>query len=199
VNDYVDFGNNASLSMGTGDATVSLWAKFDNATAPQRETLVDCWSTTAGNPGYLLVRDNGTSKLHVWFCDGSATTPESDLSASGSLGSATWYNIVLVFSRSSVAQAYINGIKQSSSLNISGYPGNVQNSYSLRVGALDSSTWRFAGKMDEVRLYNAAMPISQIKEQYYASLNKLFAEGGISKEEYLSRINETGNSMAEAR
>jgi prepilin-type N-terminal cleavage/methylation domain-containing protein len=34
VDDFVNFGNNPSLSMGTGDMTVSLWAKFDNAIAP---------------------------------------------------------------------------------------------------------------------------------------------------------------------
>jgi hypothetical protein len=43
---------------------------------------------------------------------------------------------------------------------------------------------------DDVRIYNAVIPISQIKEQYYAGLNKLLANGAITKDEYLLRAKE---------
>jgi hypothetical protein len=46
------------------------------------------------------------------------------------------------------------------------------------------------GLMDEIRIFNAAMPTSQIKEQYYVGLNKLLANGGITQEEYQNRIGE---------
>jgi len=47
----------------------------------------------------------------------------------------------------------------------------------------------FNGLMDDIRMYDAAIPISQIKEQYYVGLNSLLSSGRIEKEEYLSRIN----------
>ena len=47
----------------------------------------------------------------------------------------------------------------------------------------------FTGSMDEARLYNEAIPTSQIKEQYFAGLNKLLANGSISEQEYIERIN----------
>jgi len=53
----------------------------------------------------------------------------------------------------------------------------------------------FTGLIDEVRLYNESVPTSQIKEQYYAGINKLFINGFISQEEYMSRV----NSIAEAK
>jgi prepilin-type N-terminal cleavage/methylation domain-containing protein len=189
VDDSVNFGTNSNLSMGLGDATVSLWVRFDNGLAtPASDTLVYCGggSSSAGSPGYWIVRYSGTSRLYVYFSDGSTGRISNYLSSVGSLISNTWYNVVVVFTRTSIAQAYINGVKQTSSFSILAQPGDVQNSVSYVIGA--TSSYRLVGKMDELRVYNAAMPTSQIKEQYYAGLNKLLANGGITKEEYSKRI-----------
>jgi prepilin-type N-terminal cleavage/methylation domain-containing protein len=192
-NNYVDFGSDSSLSMGTGDATVSLWVKFDNATAPHAEVLVECGALVgaSGYPGYRFFRYNGTSQLYGAFADGTTARLNDYLSASGTLVAGTWYNVVVAFTRASVAQAYINGVKQEGySLAISGQSGNIANYESFKIGSDSSSSTRLAGKMDEVRIYNAAMTTSQIKEQYYVGLNQLLVSGGITKEEYLSSVNE---------
>jgi len=188
---YVDFGTNSSLSMGTGDATVSLWVKFDNATAPIGETLAYCGAggTSVGYPGYWVFRNSGTSRLFVYFSDGTAIRIGGNLSATDTLVANTWYNVVVVFDRDGVAQTYINGIKQTETLTISTQQGSITNYASYKIGATSSAGSRLDGKMDEVRLYNAAMPISQIKEQYYAGLNSLLAGGGIDAKEYGERIN----------
>jgi len=188
--DYVDFGADSSLSMGTGDATVSLWVEFDNELAPGNETLISCGGDTLDHKGYWLKRYSGTSYLHVFFSSGTIRI-STTLSAPGSLVSNTWYNIVVVFDRDSVVQAYINGSKQVGySGNITSQAADIQNYKSLTIGSWSTATGsRLTGKMDEVRLYNAVMPTSQIKEQYYAGLNKMLNSGNISKEEYISRIN----------
>lgn len=46
----------------------------------------------------------------------------------------------------------------------------------------------WAGRLDDVRFFDAAMPASQIKEQYYAGLNDLLANDSILNEEYLERV-----------
>jgi prepilin-type N-terminal cleavage/methylation domain-containing protein len=190
IDDYIDFGNKSNLSMGTGDATISFWVNFNNAVAPQHEVLVKCGaiSSTPPDDGYQIWRWSGTSRLYGFFRQGSSGRLGGNLSPD-ILKSNTWYNITIVFTRSSVIQAYINGEKQTGySINISSQQGNIQNSLNLLVGSYDSSILHLAGKMDEIRIYNAAMPTSQIKEQYYAGLNKLLANGGITEEEYLSRL-----------
>jgi prepilin-type N-terminal cleavage/methylation domain-containing protein len=196
---YVDFGNNTNLSMGTGDATVSLWVNFDNATAPQGETLAYCGNTSSGlgYPGYWVLRSGGTSQLKVSFSDGTVSFVVAYLSSSGSLVANNWYNIVVVFTRASVAQAYINGVKQAGySLDISGQQGSITNYSNYRIGAVSSSVYRLAGKMDEVRVFNAAMSTSQIQEQYYAGLKSLLAKGEITQEGYDSRAAELVNNTA---
>jgi len=47
----------------------------------------------------------------------------------------------------------------------------------------------FEGLMDEIRVYNAALSISQIKQNYIAGLNSLLANNNISKQEYDQRLN----------
>lgn len=51
---------------------------------------------------------------------------------------------------------------------------------------------KFKGSVDDIRIYNAAVSASQIKEQYYAGLNNLLISGGITKEEYVSKMSEIG-------
>jgi prepilin-type N-terminal cleavage/methylation domain-containing protein len=188
--DYVDFGADSNLSMGTGDATVSLWVEFDNALAPGNETLISCGGDTLDHKGYWLRRYSGTSYLHAFFSSGTIRISIT-LSAPGSLVANTWYNIVVVFDRDNVAQAYINGSKQTGySGNITSQAADIQNYKSLTIGSWSTATGsRLAGKMDEVRLYNTAIPTSQIKEQYYVGLNNLLSNNVIEKEEYLNRIN----------
>jgi prepilin-type N-terminal cleavage/methylation domain-containing protein len=190
--DYVNFGTNSNLSMGLGDATVSLWTRFDNALAPQNEILFICgaYIDGVGQGGYWLRREMSTSSLRFGFSDGAITRIVSYLSGSGSAVGNTWYNIVVVFDRDGLAQAYINGIKQTGySLNISAQQGSITNSMNYRVGAPEATLFRLAGKMDEFRVYNAMISISQIKQQYYLGLNNLLFNKGISKKDYNERIN----------
>jgi hypothetical protein len=44
--------------------------------------------------------------------------------------------------------------------------------------------------MDEIRIYNATVPTSQIEKEYFTGLNNLLINGGIDKEEYLNRIDD---------
>ncbi|MFA5714711.1 MAG: LamG domain-containing protein, partial [Candidatus Paceibacterota bacterium] len=157
---YVSFGSNPSLSMGLGDQTISLWAKFDNPYAPTNETLAVCGATSGtatGDDGYWIMRYNGTSRLIVFFSDGDSARISPYLSATGKLVANTWYNIVVVFDRDTVVQAYINGVKQPESANISSLTGDLQNKAILRIGGEGLTTNRIVGKIDEIALYSAVV------------------------------------------
>jgi len=47
----------------------------------------------------------------------------------------------------------------------------------------------FDGFLDEFRIYNIALSLSQIKQNYIAGLNSMLVSGNISKDEYNERIN----------
>ena len=63
----------------------------------------------------------------------------------------------------------------------------------FKLGQYDLINYPYKGRMDEVRIYNNSIPISQIKEQYYVGLNQLLFNGGITKEEYIAKL---GNFLA---
>lgn len=170
-NDFVDFGSDPSLSMRTGDQTLSFWVNFDNAIAPQHETLFICGADATGRAGYWIRRSNQT-RLQFDFSDGTSSPITGFLSAEDFLMNNIWYYMVVVFDRDSVAQVYINGVPQAESVNISSQQGDVQNYSSLKIGAFSSSMHRFEGRIDEVRIYNTILPVSKILEQYYAGLKR---------------------------
>ena len=47
----------------------------------------------------------------------------------------------------------------------------------------------FNGFIDDVKIYNAGLSLSEIKQNYTTGLNSLLHKGGISKEEYNQRLN----------
>ncbi|MFA5013017.1 MAG: LamG-like jellyroll fold domain-containing protein [Candidatus Paceibacterota bacterium] len=197
VDDIIDCGNNISLSMGTKDHTVSIWAKFDSAIATGDGNALFRTSGTqlATYGGYLIWRYPSTSRLRIWFSDGTSNI-DNFLSATGTLVANTWYNIVVTFDRDSVIRAYINGQVQPETLNIVALLGNIQNQSPLTIGAYASTYGRHDGKLDEARLFHAITTLSQIHEQYYAGLNRLLANRGVEIAEYQQRIAELKSNYA---
>ena len=56
----------------------------------------------------------------------------------------------------------------------------------MRLGNI--TTYWLVGRLDETRIYDKAIPVSQIQEQYYIGLNKILSKGEITKEEYSNKI-----------
>ncbi|MFA5013100.1 MAG: LamG-like jellyroll fold domain-containing protein [Candidatus Paceibacterota bacterium] len=189
VDDVVDFGNNASLSMGTKDHTVSIWVKFDNASPPtEEETLIFCGGTVAATEGYWIRRQIGGTGIYFCFNDGSATRANGALSANGTLINNIWYNIVITMDRDSNAQAYINGQKQTGYVvSLSSWQTDIQNTYNFQIGGF-GAVYTMAGKIDEVRIFNAITTLSQIQQNYFAGLNKLFTNKGVEPSEYQKEV-----------
>jgi hypothetical protein len=51
------------------------------------------------------------------------------------------------------------------------------------------TSYSYLGRIDEARFYNAIIPTSQIRADYYAGLNNLLASGQINEKEYSERVN----------
>ena len=189
--DVIDFGNNASLSMGTRDHTASIWVKFDNRTAPQNETLLACGAgcgAGANCGGYWIRRYNGDSSLIASFADGTASSAVGDLSA-GVLFANTWYNVVVVFDRDGAMQAYVDGKLQSGySVSISSRQQSVSNYKALSIGAWSSGDSSLTGDLDEIKLYHAILSVSSINQNYYTGVNNLLVNGEINGEDFSQRI-----------
>jgi hypothetical protein len=84
--------------------------------------------------------------------------------------------------------------------NIEGnHTGGIQiSNKSISIGrlAVDSASYEFIGLIDDVRIFNAAIPISQIQQNYFVGLNKLFANNKINQTDYQQRLAELSNNYA---
>ena len=105
----------------------------------------------------------------------------------GNILDGKWHHFAFVvteYSQTGInnARFYIDGVSRSSS---SGSSSNApQTRTHFRIGQAANGAYYLNGKIDDIRFYNDAMPLSLIREHYYSGLNKLLASGSISIEEY---------------
>jgi len=175
--DYINCGNDSSLNI-TKNITISLWVNL----------LGNGYGITPGiisrrNDGFGLIwTNNGETEIssRLYQLDGTAINLNVF-----AITKEVWHNIVLVANSSNnIVKIYMDSIQQGSP---SSYDGTIRTGSSLLyIGC--QSTHYFNGYIDDVRIYNGAISSAQIKQNYIAGLNSLLANNNISKEEYLSRI-----------
>jgi hypothetical protein len=164
--DYIDYGNNSSLSMGLGSQSISLWVYFKNATFPSIETVFKNGAGGGGIKGFILSRYTNTTRLHMYINNGTLQNSVY-LSDSGTLISDSWINIIVIFDRDSTVQAYINGVKQSANFSMSFFDGvNITNGRSTTIGGYTLSSWPADVFIDDVRVYNRVLSGSEIQQLY---------------------------------
>ncbi|MDD4531161.1 MAG: prepilin-type N-terminal cleavage/methylation domain-containing protein [Candidatus Pacebacteria bacterium] len=170
TDDYVNFG---SWDLVGTPITASVW--INPSTSPSlmsdKRFFSANYHDVRFNAGILEVRIYDTAFRYL-------TCPATNFSAN------TWYNIV-ISSTSNDMRLYVNGALCDTSdiLTLIAHP------YNLNIGANYAGDNRFfSGMMDDVRIYGAAVPVSEIREQYYIGLNSMLLNGVISEQDYASRM-----------
>lgn len=178
----ISLGTSSSLNVGD-NFTVEAWIyPLSIANGP----AIIGKNGYSGNRGWLFLI---TSTGRIRF-EGSpdGTNIYGFSSATGIVNLNKWQHIVFV-KNSTNGVFYLNGA-------IIAGTGTLYSQYfnSSNVGMIGAygggGDGNMIGSIDTIRIYNAAIPTSHIKEQYYAGLNKLLANGGITQGEYQSRIGE---------
>jgi len=100
-----------------------------------------------------------------------------------------WTYLVGLYDGSTV-KFYQNGQEVGTETSCAGQIIYNTSSVKTAIGAMGySNMGYFNGLIDDVRFYDAALPSSQIKQNYIAGLNSMLANGNMSKQEYKERIN----------
>lgn len=175
VGDYINCGTDASVTTNLNAWTVSAWVKPDNIA-----TNVLVAFSSASTPSIRMIYNNAPlifmgSSNYRYFAASAWTT----------LTDGNWHHVAF-----SVPGSGQNDIT-SSKMYIDGQ--KISNGTSTAAGAQAAKTLLrisnpYSGLLDDVRIYDAEIPMSQIKEQYYAGLNSLLVNGQINKEEYQNRL-----------
>jgi prepilin-type N-terminal cleavage/methylation domain-containing protein len=176
--DYVSISNN--FFGGLSSLTVEGWANGQQA-SNFFNTGVNILHFNGA--GFYLTADDGTNSGYLAWEHG--------------LNYNRWYHIAATWD-GSVMKLYTNGICQNITKNFTGgTTRTLESAVNLHIGNyFNAGQPYFKGLIDDVRIYNQAIPTSEIQQNYYLGLNKLFKNNGITSIEYHQRIGELKNNLA---
>ena len=163
-NDYIEVSYSSDFAPGTGDYSVSIWAKAPIDGAYQAMfILIDgtCyrWIQLSGmddGGGYDLIRCGAKS-----YDAGSQTMTESRLIRDG-----IWHHIVFVRKNSKYLYLYIDGILKDTNQNNSLNSIIPSRPITIGWGGECSAIRKMKGDLDELRVYNRALSEDEIEELY---------------------------------
>jgi len=178
-----DYINVTNINI-SGDYSVEGWVKMGVSAGGANRSLVDFGASVDGYP-----------RLRITYS--TTTRPLIYLNSSNykygtfNFADGKWHHLYFVITGSAIndilnSKIYIDG-KEDTYYDTSNGSSPVVPTGIAHIGYLSNSI------LDNIRIYDTAISTSQIKEQYYTGLNNLLANGGITSEEYLSRINNIAN------
>ncbi|MDD4358337.1 MAG: LamG domain-containing protein [Candidatus Pacebacteria bacterium] len=182
VDDYIDCSNN-SVSFGNSTSdhpfTLSAWVNMTDRTNFVILSKGNEYLWTNNNFHRLYLYDNSTGN-YIY---------RNGIDLVSYIGK--WTYLITIYDGSRTIEGikfYINGTENPvyGEGSAGTYVAMHSTSNNLFVGNDDV---KYAnGLIDDVRIYNAAISSSQIKQNYIAGLNSLLGKGLISQEEYNQRI-----------
>jgi hypothetical protein len=166
TNDHVVFDNNYSLS---GDFSVSIWVKPESIGGQQ--TILSKRDPNAIDTGYDL-KINNSGRL-IFSYDTSSIN-----SGSHNLSDDRWYYITIVHTNTSYA-LYVDGIQ----LNTANGSAPSVNTSDCILGATERTNGKnrfFNGWIDELRIWNKALDVSQLRETMNQEIEDNIAVRGVT-------------------
>lgn len=190
---YVDCGTPFS-SMPT-NFTVSAWMYWTGTDSNWRMALVinNKDTTYQTSTPHIILAKNSSDKI-VFRAGGGGAELNSGSGIAYSLITSGWYYAVGIKKGTSF-YFYINGDKVDPT---TPYTASISGTLSAcRIGS-GYTNYFYNDKIDDVRLFDEALSISQIQENYRAGLEHLLATKQIGRAEYLSRIDKLNQNLAQS-
>ena len=152
---YINLGN----SIITGAFSLSFWVNTSNITTAK--SVFDFENSTYNAESFI---QNGI--VHFRIFDGGTIyfVVQSTL---GDISINTWHNITYIFPNTTVTNGckiYIDGVEAASGTSSAG--GLNLTSTTQRIGSRTTNSLYWLGKIDQVRIYSAALTSSQVTELY---------------------------------
>ena len=159
TNDFVEVARNAKIESPSSQITMSAW--FNLSAAPTFETVI-CKPFTAQpwSPPYItwLVRINNSTTIQTDVGNGSSYSAFSTTVPTIALNS--WHHIGLTY-KNGIVTAYYDGEAKGTKSNISGNLSYAN--YPLYFGRDNGAPTYFQGLLDDIRIYDRALPPSEMR------------------------------------
>ena len=167
IDDYVDCGVDNSLNMVNENFTVSLWFITNNPGSGSRDLLMK-GAYSPGGKNYSIISING-GNLSIAIDDNA--NGYKIVTSSINYMDGNWHYVVGVRDSNNL-RLYVDGNEDANSpTDITNY-GSLDSIRSLRLGCGSNEpnngnpgNW-FAGKIDEIKIYNRALSSEEILADY---------------------------------
>ena len=196
IDDWIDFGNDPSLDL-YNELTIEAWIKITG----NRLGVHNC-------PIIKGVRDYSSWMFYV----DSERNPNRNVCFSGRksdnsdwlfwlkvmYGLEEWFHMTGTFSSSQgFAKVYKNGVMTDKhDEGIQGSTLYIPADSRVRVGYVWEDGY-FLGSIDQIRIYNTVLTISQIQSNYYSDLSRLLVNNNLNQADYNQRIGELRNNLVD--
>ncbi|WP_425392096.1 BspA family leucine-rich repeat surface protein [Ekhidna sp.] len=166
VDDNIDIGNGVKPDF---PFTVNTWVNVAELGSNQTLIRTDTWDGTSTYHG-VLVYIGGDGGLVIEYGNGAASaSTRGGIITDTKLTANQWEHIAIVFESASDIRAYFNGVLSTSvatngtgtSLDYTSANGNIG---SRMQGGVDTNFYN--GVIDDIRIYNRALPKSEIIDIY---------------------------------
>jgi len=183
--DYINCGNNNNLNFGIESFSISLWFKMNDISASFPRLLAKANSSRyQDTDGYCITKNTTSGQIVFAAGEGYEAAISKSTKSEINLFDNSWHNLFITFDKNNLKIYRDSNIDSTSN-----FLKDLTNSVNLIIGAASGLDGFFTGSLDEIRIYNAALSSSQIKQNYVAGLDSLLSNGNISKEDYDQRIN----------
>ena len=159
-----------TLDFATGSFTVSMWGYHRDFSYPKEWFMMgksaSCYS--GPTPGWDVEFSHSSLGLNVCIWDGVQrvfTTLPFDAGYQPEDVKLEWNHLVVVFDRNAYRiRAYLNGVRQSSEVNISSVTGSTDNSNNLWIGSKHG--WFTDGILDDATIWGRVFSDAEVAALY---------------------------------
>ncbi|MCL5094312.1 MAG: DUF2341 domain-containing protein [Patescibacteria group bacterium] len=164
---YINFGTNSNLNMGTSDFTIGMWVKRAAINTDQR-LFIKRQATSIWYDFYF----GADNKIYASIAQNYPTIGYSTFNSTSTITDTTsWHYIAAAFDRDGNGQIYIDGSADGTPSSIATNSGSINNTGTAFLGGYGTdagppaSQW-FNGSIDEFKLYNKALSSTEVSSAY---------------------------------
>jgi len=158
---YRGYNSDTELNPGTAGFSVSLWFRHPTVISGT-DTLISRYASA----GYKIYM-NSSGKICFAIDDDSSFTPDDEACTTSSYADNRWHNLTAVKSGTTSTTVYIDGVVGASVPSIVATGSLSGSSPTIYLGVdSDGASNYWDGMVDEVKIYNFAQTVSQVKGNF---------------------------------
>jgi hypothetical protein len=168
VNNVINCGNPTAFNFAS-NFTISAWVKLNGFQSAKY--IVAKYNGSAGARSYGLATEVGTARAYAFVSTPSGGSYVECIGGAP-LNDSKWHSLNFVYDNAVGIHLYVDGASVASSP-AAGY-GPFTNSLPLTIGGLTNAQF-FGGQIDDVKIYNRALPSAEVQSRFDAEKEGLVA------------------------